>query len=224
MFSRSLTPNEASLIERMIEFVKAKHERCEGHDHSHVLMVTRVAIEIAEQVDEPADPFLVIAGALLHDLGRVGATTGTLHGLTGAAVASEFLAAVLDDEETVARVARVVARHTPTSQVPPETLEEKIVYDADTMERFGWIGVLRGVMGKQGSIDDILHTVIRKRAADYETLLLPVSQRMAKERYQVTLNILGGVERALKERDELLNHGLPLPRDQEATAEDQAAS
>ncbi len=223
MFARTLTEEEAALIDGMIEFVKAKHERCEGHDQSHVLMVTRRAIEIAEQVEEAVDPFLVIAGALLHDLGRVGATTGTLHGLSGAAIAHEFLSAVLDDEQTAAKVARVVARHTPTSKIPPETVEEKIVYDADTMERFGWVGVLRGVMGKQGSIEDILQTVIRKRAADYETLLLPVSKRMAKERYQVTLNILGGVERALRLRDELLNHGLPLPRESGST-EDKAAS
>lgn len=211
MFARALTGEEAALIDRITEFVKAKHECCEGHDHSHVLMVTRLAIEIAERVEEPADPFLVIVGALFHDLGRVGATTGALHGLAGAAVAHEFLAAVLDDDETVAKVARVVARHTPTSNIPPETVEEMIVFDADTMERFGWVGVLRGVMGRQGSIEDILQTVIRKRAEDYEKLLLPISRKMAAERYQVTRNILGGVERALKDRDALLEDGLPLP-------------
>jgi uncharacterized protein len=211
MFARALTGEEAALIDRITEFVKAKHECCEGHDHSHVLMVTRLAIEIAERVEEPADPFLVIVGALFHDLGRVGATTGALHGLAGAAVAHEFLAAVLDDDDTVAKVARVVARHTPTSNIPPETVEEMIVFDADTMERFGWVGVLRGVMGKQGSIEDILQTVIRKRAEDYEKLLLPISRKMAAERCQVTRNILGGVERALKDRDALLEDGLPLP-------------
>ena len=218
MFARPLTAQEADLVEKITEFVKAKHECCEGHDHSHVLMVTRLAIEVAEQVAEPVDPFIVIVGALFHDLGRVGATTGTLHGLAGAAVAHEYLAAVLDDDETVAKVARVVARHTPTSNLPPETLEEKIVYDADTMERFGWIGVLRGVMGREGSIEDILQTVIRKRAADYDTLLLPVSKRMAAERNQVTVNILGGVERALRERDERIDDGLPLPREPASSA------
>ena len=111
----------------------------------------------------------------------------------------------------MARVARVVARHAPTSNIPPETIEEQIVYDADTMERFGWIGVLRGVMSKSGSIDDILHAVVRKRAADYDTLRLPVSRDMAAERNQGTLNILGGVERALQERDENLAGPLDLP-------------
>jgi len=212
LFSRKLTDGEAGLIDKIEEFVKSKHESCEGHDDSHVLLVTRLAIQIAQRVDEPVDPFVCIVGALFHDIGRIGADSGTLHGLAGAAIASEYLRAVIDDDDVIARVARIVARHTPTSNITPETIEERIVYDADTMERFGWVGVLRGVMSKSGSIDDILHTIIRKRAADYDTLCLPVSREMASERNQVTLNILGGVERALQERDENLAEPLDLPR------------
>ncbi len=212
MFARGLSDDEIGLVEHIVEFVKAKHASCEGHDNSHVLLVTRVAIELAERVDEPVDPFVCIVGSLFHDIGRIGAHSGTLHGLAGAAITTEYLRAVIDDEEVISRVARIVARHTPTSNIPPETIEEKIVYDADTMERFGWVGVLRGVMSKSGSIDDILHTVIRKRAADYDTLCLPQSREMAAERNQVTINILGGVERALQERDENLAEPLALPR------------
>jgi uncharacterized protein len=212
VFARPLTEDEADLVERIADFVQSKHKRCEGHDHSHVVLVTRLAIEIAERVEEPVDPFIVIAGALFHDIGRVGATTGSLHGLAGGAITHQFLRAVLGDSPVCSQVARIVARHTPTSRIPPETIEEKIVYDADTMERFGWIGVLRGVMGRSGSIEDILQTVIRKRAADYDQLLLPVSKEMAAERYEATQEILQGVERAMRDRDDSLNLKLPLPR------------
>jgi uncharacterized protein len=212
MFSRPLSEEEAKLIERMADFVRSKHKRCEGHDHTHVLLVAHLAIEIAQRLGGPVDPFVLIAGALFHDIGRVGATTGSLHGLAGAGVAYEFLRAVLADEEVCSRVARVVARHTPTSRIPPETLEEKIVYDADTMERFGWIGVLRGVMGRTGSIEDILQTVIRSRAADYGQLLLPESREMALERHHATQEILEGVEEAMRDRDTKLATELPLPR------------
>jgi len=212
MFSRPLTEDEAKLIERIADFVRSKHKRCEGHDHTHVLLVAHLAIEIAQRLGEPVDPFILMAGALFHDIGRVGATTGSLHGLAGAGVAYEFLRAVLADEEVCSQVARVVARHTPTSRIPPETLEEKIVFDADTMERFGWIGVLRGVMGRTGSIDDILQTVIRSRAADYGQLLLPESREMALERRHATQEILEGVEQAMRDRDTKLATELPLPR------------
>ena len=212
MFARPLTEAEAQLVERIVEFVSSKHKRCEGHDYSHVLLVAHLAIEIAQRVPEPVDPFIVIAGALFHDIGRVGATTGSLHGLAGAGVAYEFLRAVTDDEETRGKVARVVARHTPTSRIPPETIEEKIVFDADTMERFGWVGVLRGIMGRTGSIEDILQTVIRKRAADYEQLYLPESKQMALDRYRATQEILAGVEQAMCDRDAVLTLDLPLPR------------
>jgi len=222
MFARELTADEIRLIDQITEFVRQKHEDCEGHDYSHVLLVARLSIEIAEQVPEEVDPLIVIVGALFHDIGRIGAESGTLHGLSGAAITHEYLAAVLDDPETIAKVTRIVTRHTPTSDIPPETIEEKIVFDADTMERFGWIGVLRGVMSKSGSIEDILQTVVRKRADDYQRLYLPISREMAGERYQVTLNILGGVERALRERDESLEQGLSLPGGRSAS--DQVAS
>jgi uncharacterized protein len=212
MFSRPLSEKEALLIEHIAEFVRSKHKRCEGHDDTHVLLVAYLAIDIAQRLTEPVDPFVVIAGALFHDIGRVGTTTGSLHGLAGAGIAFEFLRSVIDDEEVCGKVARVVARHTPTSRIQPETVEEKIVYDADTMERFGWIGVLRGVMSRKGSIDDILQTVIRSRAADYDQLLLPVSRQMARERYEATVEILEGVDQALKDRDAVLGTGLPLPR------------
>ncbi len=212
MFARPLTEGEAELIGQIVEFVRSKHKRCEGHDHSHVLLVAHIAIEIAERVAEPVDPFTVIAGALFHDIGRVGATTGSLHGLAGAGVAYEFLRAVTHDEETRGKVARVVARHTPTSRIAPETIEEKIVFDADTMERFGWIGVLRGVMSRTGCIEDILQTVIRKRAGDYDQLYLPESKEMARDRYRATQEILEGVEQAMRDRDAVLSLDLPLPK------------
>jgi uncharacterized protein len=212
MFSRALTRDEAELIERIADFVRSKHKRCEGHDDTHVLLVAHLAIELSQRLREPVDPFILIAGALFHDIGRVGATTGSLHGLAGAGVAYEFLRAVLEDEEVCGKVARVVARHTPTSRISPETPEEKIVFDADTMERFGWIGVLRGVMGRKGSIEDILQTVIRSRAADYEQLVLPESKEMALERYHATQEILEGVEEAMRDRDTKLGSELPLPR------------
>ena len=145
-----------------------------------MLEVTRIGIDIAEQLSEPVDPFLLICGSLFHDIGRINAVSGSLHGLEGAAIADQFLWAVWPDREAIDQIVRIVARHTPTSAIPPETIEEKIVFDADTLERFGWIGILRGVMSKTGSIEQILDSVIRKRTADYDNLCLQVSREVGR--------------------------------------------
>ncbi len=76
MFFRDLTDQEIQMIALIEEFVREKHASCEGHDYSHILQVTKNAIEIAKITDEPVDPFVLICGARYHDLGRVGTDSG----------------------------------------------------------------------------------------------------------------------------------------------------
>ena len=64
------------------------------------------------------------------------------------------------DEETIRKSSRIAARHTPHHPNPPQTIKERIVFDADTLGRFGWIGLLRDIIGKKGSIKGILEEVI----------------------------------------------------------------
>ena len=97
MFSRSLTKKEVQLVEKIENFVREKHARCEGHDYSHILQVAKNAIKIAEKIVCPVDPFVLICGALFHDLGRVNQSSGILHGLRGAALVDQFLKATWTD-------------------------------------------------------------------------------------------------------------------------------
>ena len=112
----------------------------------------------------------------------------------------QFLKASWVDKVTGKRIARVVVRHTPTSHMPPETLEEKIVYDADTLDRFGWIGILRGIMGKKGSIEEIVEKIIAKRSSDYDKLLLPISRHLGAQAHQDTVFFLARLREEMNRR------------------------
>jgi len=90
MFSRNLTEKEIEMIGIIEGFVREKHAHNIGHDYSHIIEVTRRAMEIAQMVPESVDPFILICGALFHDLGRVGVSTGAMHGVRGAAFAEQF--------------------------------------------------------------------------------------------------------------------------------------
>lgn len=72
MFSRKLSEREIEMIGIVEGFVRERHAHNIGHDYSHISEVTRRAIEIAQILPEPVDPFVLICGALFHDLGRVG--------------------------------------------------------------------------------------------------------------------------------------------------------
>ncbi|HET9947561.1 MAG TPA: HD domain-containing protein, partial [Longimicrobiales bacterium] len=198
MLSRRLHERDIDLIHRAEAFVRVAHRSEGGHDHAHVLTVTDNAIRIAEQTDEPADPLVITMGALFHDLGRVGQETGELHGLRGAAIAREWLQATEVPGETRERILRVIARHTPTTGVPPETPEERIVYDADALDRLGIIGMLRGLTGKRGSTEHIIEDRIQKRLGDYDRLHFDVSRRMGEDLHAETLVVVQRFRDALK--------------------------
>ena len=200
MFSRKLTDDEVKQIDNMVEFIKDKHQGSEGHDYSHVLEVCRYSIEIAERLEDEVDPFIVIAGALLHDIGRVHQDYGGLHGLLGGAIAEEYLEGINLDNDTIETITRIVVRHSPTSMLPPITPAEKIVYDADALDRLGWMGMVRGVMGKRGSIEEILERTLRKRSQDYHKLNFEVSKEIGKDLYEQSNMLIKGLRKALDDR------------------------
>jgi len=202
MFERKLTRKEVELIKEIEAFIKDKHSQAQGHDHSHVLQVTRYAIQIAEAIPDEVNPFVLICGALLHDIGRIGTITGVLHGLRGATIADEYLESTWVSSDVRKKISRIVTRHTPTSMMPPQSVEEKIIYDADALDRLGLMGMLRGIMGKSGSIEDILTDRMQKRAGDYDKLHFEESQRIGERLQAKTVKVIQSFREALDKRAE----------------------
>lgn len=200
VFKRKLAKEEVRIIEKILEFVEEKHHRAEGHDYSHVLEVCKHSIEIARKIKEPVDPFVLLAGALLHDIGRVGAKTGMFHGIDGGSRAEEFLESLVKNDTTIKRITRIIVRHTPTSHIPPQSTEEKVVYDADTIERLGFMGMIRGIMGKKGTMEEIIEDRVHKRLADYDKLFFDVSKKMAVPYYKETKHLSTQLRKKLKLR------------------------
>ncbi|UCG00969.1 MAG: HD domain-containing protein [Candidatus Heimdallarchaeota archaeon] len=178
MFTRALTEKEQEILLRIQEFVRRCHAESDSHDYSHVFMVTRTAIQISKNIDDPIDPFIVIAGSLLHDIGKTTNDFAGFHGLFGGSIAEEFLEGLEIENSLSERICRVVVRHTPTSSIPPVTPEEKVVYDADTLDRLGLMGLLRGFIGKEGSMQEILEKYMTSRQQDYEKLNYEYSREL----------------------------------------------
>jgi uncharacterized protein len=210
MLERRLSADEVRLARHAEAFARENHKDEGGHDHAHILAVTDYAIRIAELTDEPADPLVVVLGALFHDLGRIGAETGAMHGLKGAAMAREWLHSTDVDDETCERILRAIARHTPTTAIPPEAVEERVVYDADALDRLGIMGMIRGLIGKRGSTESIIEDRITKRLGDYEKLHFDVSRRIGEALHAETLTIVARFREALKEEVRQLKR-IPWP-------------
>lgn len=200
MLTRRLAPKERALIRDMECFIREKHRHTEGHDYSHVLEVLRYSLMIAEAIPEPVNPFILVCGALFHDIGRTFDENGTLHGFIGGAITDMYLKSTWVKEEDVCKIVRIVVRHTETSRIEPESVEEQIVYDADGLDRLGLMGMIRGIMGNHGNIKDTLENRSKKRLGDYKRLYFDVSREIGEKLYRETVEVVTQMLNALETR------------------------
>ncbi len=115
-----------------------------AHDFEHILRVMHMAEYLAQQ--ENADIEIVRAAALLHDIARHDEDHGSQeidHAHVSANDARAYLLEKGADENFAARVADAIASHRFRGTTRPETLEAKILFDADKLDSIGAIGVAR---------------------------------------------------------------------------------
>jgi uncharacterized protein len=124
-----------------IEKARQHYEGADAvHDFDHVLRVLALAERLA--VEEGADLEVVRTAALLHDVARGwGDRMITDHAQEGA----EFARCLLEGQppERVEAVAHAIAAHRFRSGPAPQTLEARILHDADKLDAIGAIGVAR---------------------------------------------------------------------------------
>lgn len=130
-----------------------------AHDPQHIYRVLANALEIAQ--DEPETDYdLLVTVCLLHDVGRreqfedpalchaqVGAEKARLW-LTGQGYAPAF----------ARRAADCIRSHRYRAGCPPQSLEARILFDADKLDAAGAMGVARTLLYK-GQVGEPLYTV-----------------------------------------------------------------
>ena len=117
---------EASLADKLIEAIKA-HFAGDQKRITHALMVLERAQELLRHED--ANPRVVVAAALLHDIGIHDAERR--QELEGPPIARSILEELEVDEKAIQHVCRIVASHHTGRDV--DTPESRVVWDADSL-------------------------------------------------------------------------------------------
>ncbi len=124
-----------------IEQARQHYEGADAiHDFDHVLRVLTTAERLAQE--ESADWDIVRAATLLHDVARGhGDRMAEDHAHAGAEIARELLAG--QPAEKVEAVAHAIAAHRFRTGPDPQTVEARVLHDADKLDAIGAIGVAR---------------------------------------------------------------------------------
>jgi uncharacterized protein len=113
-----------------------------AHDYDHLVRVMALADRI--QSSEGGDPPTIWAAVALHDIGQERERLhGGDHALIGAELASELLKDTHFPQHSIPAVQQAIREHRMTGGAIPQTLEGRILYDADKIDCLGAIGIGR---------------------------------------------------------------------------------
>lgn len=121
------------------------HNQSPAHDFEHIIRVYKNAEMISKQ-EESVDLDIVLAAALLHDL--VVYPKGSSKTINSADDSAEIAKKILLEyknypREKIEKVADAIRTHSYSKRLVPETLEGKILQDADRLDAIGAIGIAR---------------------------------------------------------------------------------
>ncbi|SDR28922.1 HD domain-containing protein [Natronobacterium texcoconense] len=133
-------------------------EASPAHDWRHVQRVESLAETLLERHPESADEEILRLAVLLHDIGREKEDRGEIddHSDWGAAEAERILEDLEASPETVEQVTHCVRSHRFSTGPEPETLEAKLLSDADNLDALGAVGIAR-VFSFGGEIGSPIH-------------------------------------------------------------------
>ena len=130
-----------------------------AHDRDHIYRVLYLALEIA-QTEKNVDRDMLICACLLHDIGRGEQFENPKldHARVGAERASRFLLENHFPPNFVRKVCDCIRTHRYRAEDPPESLEAKILFDADKLDVTGAVGIARTLLYK-GKVSEPLYSL-----------------------------------------------------------------
>ena len=157
-------------IELTKDFVKKHLENdASGHDWWHIVRVAELAKTIA--MKEQADLFICEMSALLHDIADEKLNATEAEGLKKV---RDWLYAIAMDESSISKIISIISgmSYKGGGQPAMQTLEGKVVQDADRLDAIGAIGIAR-TFAYAGSKGDLI----------YDPAMAP-REKMTKEEYR----------------------------------------
>lgn len=149
------------MTETLFQTIEAYMLQCakdSAHDAEHIYRVLQNAKIIAKAENNVNEDILITA-CLLHDIGRPEqfADPSLCHAQIGAEKAKTFLTGLGLETAFIEAVCHCIRTHRFSNRVTPQTIEAKILFDADKLDVTGPLGIAR-TLQFQGKHDYPLYT------------------------------------------------------------------
>jgi uncharacterized protein len=144
-YLKSMCSEEGFDEDAIMKEIEPMYEGADGaHDFSHIIRVYRNAREIGKK--EGANMQVLLLSALLHDVGLPSKLNEGSEDKDAGKIARDFLKKKGVPENASKKILYAIEVHRFSKGIVPNTLEAKILQDADRLDALGAIGIARVFM------------------------------------------------------------------------------
>ena len=189
-----------NLISIVKEFAVKNSEKNDIHGFDHVERVFRLSISIGEKLN--ADMKILKIAVLLHDIGRIQEKRDVKkrnHAEISAELAKNFLEPNRYNltQNEIDKITHCIQAHSYSNELVPETLEAKILSDADKLDALGAIGLYRTIgftILRNGDLDDVIEHLENKILKLKNRLFLDISKDIASTREKIIIDFYNKIK------------------------------
>lgn len=138
----------AGKYKQMMELVE-KELSCSAHNLDHIERVYNMAMRIAKE-EKNVDLDILKSAVLLHDIARVKEDNDKTGKICHAKEAAKMSEKILKDHgysnDKIQKIKKCILSHRYKTENRPESIEEKILFDADKIDSLGAILIMRAGM------------------------------------------------------------------------------
>lgn len=183
-----------------------------NYRYKHLETVRKIALKLADETDGEPDMKVLEISALYHDIGRAEDIEDSEmdpfeghdgHAERGAEKVAEFIEDFVSGDQ-LEKVQKIIRNH----HSKPETVEGKVVQDADSISNIGVSNLWRQIhyasyyeRGLEESINYFWETAVDEYQEKIDSLHFQVSKEIAEERLERQKKAIKNIEKEMEAED-----------------------
>ncbi|MCK4565770.1 MAG: HD domain-containing protein [Candidatus Thorarchaeota archaeon] len=194
-------PAKSKIINFMQE--KLSGSNSGAHTFDHTMRVYTLSLQIGEGL--PVSIRVLQAAALLHDVGRPRESeTGQSHSILSGEMSKPLLQELEYTESEIEQILDAIRTHRFSEGIEPNSIEGKILSDADKLDAMGAIGVYRAIAqaaSKGKGMNGFLKHADEKLLKLKDLMYTEPGKQLATKRHEVLQKFVDALREEIREEE-----------------------